>query len=112
MNDCVGVYGNIGSLDYTATIELDNTNCSGIVSLNAECTYWSLNNTNLTKVELEQSLVNIADYAVEHDINAGHFECKTNMPVVDSEDACIAKNRLEQKQWIIIINHNCGGSGS
>jgi hypothetical protein len=112
LSGCSDVEGVIDDLEYTDTIILDGTSVSGVATQYAEGTYWSLDNTNLTKEELEETMFNIATRAVMLNIHDGYFRCYDNMPTVDSADACWALGQLRYRDWTVEVHYDCGGSGS
>jgi len=106
------IYGDIENLDYTESIYLDGTQVSGTVALSAEATHWNLNNTVLSKQELETSLIRIANYASLTNTLSGYFECYDNMPTVNSVGGCNAISTLDFLDWTVIVHSECGGSGT
>jgi hypothetical protein len=104
---CPNIYGNIGDLKTTDQIVLNATEVYGEVSVDALATSWKLNNTLLSKTQLENSIINLATSAVANDVEYGYFECYDNMPTVDSFPACTALTQLRNRFWTITIHESC-----
>jgi hypothetical protein len=109
LSGCVNVDGNIGELLNVDIVNLDGTDITGTISSSATAVYWSLNDTGLTKAQVQNSLINVAEWAVNETIIGGHFECYDNMPTIDSPEACIAMGALLDRSWTIVTHHLCAG---
>ena len=79
------ISGDIGTLSGTDTVILDGTDVKGYIKPMNECSYWSLDNTSLSAIEISQSLINLAGYATSFNIRDGYFRCKDGMPFVIDE---------------------------
>lgn len=101
LTDCSYISGEIDSL-VAQEIYLDETKVTGVAGA-PDMSIISLDNTNLTKDDLENSLINLVSFGVAD----GSFTCKENMPTVTSTHACSAITVLTDRGWTLVINSDC-----
>ena len=103
------MYGDLSNILDTDTVILDDTNVSGVISDTCTTTYWSLNDTQLSQSQLEDSIINISNRAVADNVIGGTFDCYDNMPTVGGTEVCNAIGALLDRSWTVNVHHTCPG---
>ena len=102
--NCQLLTGDISALA-NLTFYANFTNCSqitGIIPIGCTAYIWYLDNTGLSKTDIEQSLINLD--TTGHTGSGAIFDCNAGMPTITDPAALAAKASLESKGWTINVN--------
>lgn len=104
LSGCPNISGSISLLRETLNINLNGTSVSGFIPSTAKFTHINLNNTNLSKSDIENTLYSTANRAMTQNIQNGRFECWENMPIIQQQIGFNAIKILQDRNWTVLVN--------
>lgn len=110
LSGCSNITGDVGTLKNPLTIILDGCPVSGELATDSSFTYVNISNTNLSRTELGNSIINTSNRADSDNINNGYFEACENMPTISGSSECDAYFNLISRGWTVLVHAYCGGS--